>query len=127
MFAGGLDLRGVPSMIPLVFFVLASFWMIKDTFLEPVSENSKTRTVWQSEDGDIRPILGSKKLTLFGMVVIDVLLFLPIVMPIYGGLAFLRAYVNVLVRGNHFKFVSASKGKAPFHLQVEKEEVITNV
>merc|ERR1712157_614866 len=68
----------------------------------------KAVSFWHQEDGGIPTALGSKRLTVLGMVAMDIVL-LPVVMPIYGLIPAVMAYWNCLVRGNRFNFVSAAK------------------
>jgi len=121
--AGGWNLV-VPMIIPMVLLVAASYSMISVFFLLP-RESGKSDTLWRREDGDIPPVGGSKRLSLFGLILIDVLFLTPAVMPIYGLIPNARSYWNVMVRGNQFKFVSAAKGvgtPTPF-IEVEGEAV----
>lgn len=106
--AGGWNLV-VPMVIPMALVIIASYSMISVFFLLP-RETGKTDTVWRREDGIIPPVWGSKRLSLLGLILIDVAFLLPVVMPIYGLIPNVRSYWNVMVRGNQFKFVSAAKG-----------------
>lgn len=108
--AGGWNLV-VPMMIPMALVILLSYLMINTFFLRP-KENGKSDTVWSQEDGIIQAICGSKRLSLLALILLDVVLLFPIVMPIYGLIPNVRSYWNVMIRGNQFKFVSAAKGSA---------------
>jgi len=106
--AGGYNLV-IPMVVPMALVIIASYFMISAAFLQP-REVGKSDTVWSHEDGAIQPILGSKRFSLIGLILIDVVFLLPIVMPIYGLIPNVRSYWNVMIRGNRFKFVSAAKG-----------------
>jgi len=114
---------GWPLLFPILLVVLASYYMIAASFVEPGLEAAKraelvdsgsphSTTLWEREDGRIGRTCGSKRLTLLGYILTDIFAMLPIVMPIYGVLPALLSYWNCLVRGNRFNFVSASKGVA---------------
>lgn len=106
--AGGWNLV-VPMVVPMALVIIASYFMISTSFLQP-KETGESDTVWRREDGVIRPILGSKRLSLLSLILVDVALLLPVVMPVYGLIPNVRSYWNVMLRGNRFKFVSAAKG-----------------
>lgn len=116
-FAGGFNL-GWPMLIPIGLVVVASYYMILASFVECKSTDKggkKTNAMesfWENEDGQIRPTCGSKRLTLLGYILNDMVGMLPIVMAIYGVIPAILSYWNCLVRGNHFDFVSAAKGNA---------------
>jgi len=106
--AGGFNMV-VPVMVPMVLVIVANYFMISTFFLQH-SKASKSEKVWGQEDGDIPPTCGSRRLSLIGLILLDVVLLLPVVMPIYGFIPNVRSYWNVMVRGNRFKFISAAKG-----------------
>eukprot|EP00928_Gymnodinium_smaydae_P039188 TRINITY_DN26820_c0_g3_i1.p1 TRINITY_DN26820_c0_g3~~TRINITY_DN26820_c0_g3_i1.p1 ORF type:complete len:666 (+),score=57.36 TRINITY_DN26820_c0_g3_i1:65-2062(+) len=127
--AGSFNLT-VPLLIPICLLLASNYCIITNAFLLPthdirqgqVDGNQKPSTVWQREDGAIAATFGSKRLSLWGLLVFDVFVLMPIIMPIYGALPVLKACVHVLLHGNHFDFRSASKvGKATPHLVVEAE------
>jgi len=108
VFAGGWNLV-VPLVLPMVLVIITSYFMIYMSFLQP-SITAKSDMVWCREDAAIPPICGSRRLALLGLIVLDVALLLPVVMPVYGFIPNVRSYWNVMRRGNRFKFVSAAKG-----------------
>lgn len=110
--AGGWNLV-VPMAVPMVLVILAGYLMIEASFLQPGEERlklGKSDTVWHSEDGDIRPLLGSRRLALLGLILVDILVLMPVVMPVFGLIPNVRACWNIMIRGNRFEFISAAKG-----------------
>lgn len=106
--AGGFNMV-VPVMVPMALVIVASYFMISTFFLQH-GKASKVETVWDGQDGNIPANCGRRRLTLVGMILIDVVMLLPVVMPVYGFIPNVRSYWNVMVRGNRFKFISAAKG-----------------
>lgn len=124
-FAGGFNLAW-PMILPIGLVIVASYFMVAASFIEPsdkdkqdkqklegsTSEVEGSGAIWHNEDGDVHATCGSKRLTVLGYVLFDVVVMLPIVMPIFGVIPAVMAYWNTLVRGNRFNFVSAAKGVA---------------
>jgi hypothetical protein len=105
MFAGGWNL-GVNMMAAFALVIFATYSWINVFFVQPLG---RSESLWHSEDGRVPPTLGSKRLTVFGLVAIDVLLMVPLIMPIHGLIPGILGYWNCMVRGNRFDFVSAAK------------------
>jgi len=99
----------VPMMVPMALVIVASYFMISTSFLQH-STAAKSEAVWSREDASIPPTCGSRRLSLIGLILIDVIFLLPVVMPVYGFLPNVRSYWNVMIRGNRFKFISSAKG-----------------
>lgn len=108
----------VPCILPVILLIVTSYFMISASFLQD-KEPSKPQTVWLQQDGEIPRTLGSRRLSLIIMLLIDVCVLLPVVMPFYGFVPNVRSYWNVMLRGNRFKFVSAAKGVETRHLECD--------
>jgi len=98
-----------PVMIPFALVAIANYRFIRCSFSEPKEESKGSTSLWHQQDGEIPPTYGSKALTLIGLIIFDCLVLLGPVMVPYGLFAQLVGCWNVLLRGNHFKYVTAAK------------------
>eukprot|EP00931_Biecheleriopsis_adriatica_P053108 TRINITY_DN3102_c0_g1_i2.p1 TRINITY_DN3102_c0_g1~~TRINITY_DN3102_c0_g1_i2.p1 ORF type:complete len:623 (-),score=124.37 TRINITY_DN3102_c0_g1_i2:55-1923(-) len=97
-----------PVVVPFALIITANYLMIRIAFLEP-AENHKNRSLWHAADGCVEPFHGSKRARTMGLILIDIVIFLGPIMAVYGVVAEMLAYWNVMIRGNSFTYVSASK------------------
>jgi len=69
---------------------------------------------------------GSRRLRLALQIALDIAVWLPVTMPIYGIIPAVMAYWNCLRRGNIFDFRSAAKGvnKSGETLQKQEADVV---
>jgi len=103
-----------PVLIPFTLLALANFLFIRVSFLKPATmlPADQRATLWHGSDGDIPPTCGSTTLTLALLILFDsIVLMAPLMVP-YGLIPSLLAAWNVLVQGNHFTYVTATKATA---------------
>jgi len=101
-----------PVLIPYMLVATANYRFMACSFLEPKAEQAKggaPLSVWHAADGDIEPTLGSKSLTLVGLILFDAAVLMGPLMVPYGLFAEVCGCWNVLCKGNHFKYVTAAK------------------
>lgn len=98
-----------PMIVPLLCVVIANYSFILVGFLQPARTSRAKDFLWYSEDGAMKEICGSKKLSSILMIAIDGFVFLGIFMVPYGFVAVLLAYINVCFYGNRFKYITAAK------------------
>jgi len=110
-FAGGYNMVW-PMVLPLGLVVVASYCMIATAFLLPGTVPGASENRWHQEDSDLTSACGSRRLRLALQVALDIVVWLPVTMPIYGVVPAVMAYWNCLRRGNIFDFKSAAKGAA---------------
>jgi len=113
-------------VLPLGLVVIASFLMIETSFLLPGDSKASSGSIWYQEDSDISAIRGSRRLRLAIQIALDIAVWLPVTMPIYGIIPAVMAYWNCLRRGNIFDFRSAAKGanKSGETLQTQEADVV---
>lgn len=97
-----------PVVIPFFLLAFANYRMIRTSFMLP-AERSFNLSKWHSADGGIPPTLGSKSLTLALLILWDCAVMLGPLMAVYGVVAMILAYWNVVLRGNQFKYITAAK------------------
>jgi len=115
----------LPILVCFALLVIASYLMIDTAFLQQSDGKTKSDIVWKREDGGLPFTWGSRRLSLIGLILIDVVFLFPVVMPIYGFIPNVLAYWNVMLRGNRFKFVSAAKGvETPAPLPRVQEQLV---
>jgi len=115
----------LPILVCFALLVIASYLMIDTAFLQQSDGKTKSDIVWKREDGGLPFTWGSRRLSLIGLILIDVVFLFPVVMPIYGFIPNILAYWNVMLRGNRFKFVSAAKGvETPAPLPRVQEQLV---
>ncbi|CAJ1380307.1 unnamed protein product [Effrenium voratum] len=108
-----------PIVIPFCFLLVANILMISICFVMPNAEKEKPKvaSIWHSEDGGVKPweswmlgpFQGSQHFKVLCIVVFEVLVCLGPIMAVYGVGVEILAYWNVMVRGNHFEYISAPK------------------
>jgi len=98
-----------PVMIPFALVAIANYRFIRVAFMEPKEEVGSSGSLWHREDGEVPPTCGSKVLTLVGTILFDCLVLMGPLMVPYGLFAEVVGCWNVLMRGNHFKYVTAAK------------------
>merc|ERR1719424_231737 len=102
-----------PVAIPFALCAIANFLFIRTAFMLPKRVKSRHwGSLWVQSDASIGPELAGVKVgettALIGLVLLDCL-FMPLVMAVYGLLAEVVGCWNVMVRGNQFNYISASK------------------
>lgn len=97
-----------PVVIPFALIMAANYSFLAVCFLQP-AEEAPQRSLWHAADGGVKKWLGSTRLAMFLMILIDSVIFLGPIMAVYGVVAEILAYWNVLFKGNFFTYVTASK------------------
>lgn len=96
-----------PVAVPMVLMVVANVLFLSAYFLRPAAEEGSA-SIWDEEDGGL-PHGACNRLALSMRVAVDCLVFgAPLVLP-YGIVVQVLAFWRVLVRGNRFKYVTATK------------------
>lgn len=100
-----------PVVVPVMFLVVSNYLLTMVVFVSPRAERAAAglkATVWHTEDGDVRPRLGSKRLAVLLGLFVDCPLIL-VFSPVYGFLPEVLAYWSTMVNGNRIKYVTAAK------------------
>lgn len=117
-----------PVVIPFCLVATCNFRFLKSTFIEPSQKRRAQQeaagplTKWDSSDGELIETLGSKSYTCLWLIALDCIFLVGPLMVPYGLLAELNGCWNVLLRGNHFKYITASK-KMQSYGSVEKADI----
>mmetsp|Transcript_128280 Transcript_128280/g.371346 ORF Transcript_128280/g.371346 Transcript_128280/m.371346 type:complete len:610 (+) Transcript_128280:82-1911(+) len=96
-----------PVLIPFMLLAIANYRFMTSSFLEP--KDGSRRSIWHTADGGVEETFGSKTLTLMSLILFDSAVLMGPMMVPYGLLAEVIGCWNVLVRGNHFNYVTAAK------------------
>lgn len=96
-----------PVVIPWVLIVVSNTLMMYKTFLRPAALN-RYASIWHAEDAKVPEDRGAARI--FLMIVFDCIFGMPWILFPYGMVVQLLAWCNVLVFGNRFSYVTASKG-----------------
>mmetsp|Transcript_103543 Transcript_103543/g.221445 ORF Transcript_103543/g.221445 Transcript_103543/m.221445 type:complete len:663 (+) Transcript_103543:138-2126(+) len=99
-----------PMFIPLGIFVVANYFYMVVSFVRPREMPGKL-TIWHGEDGGTPPLLfGSVRLTMFLLVVFDVMVPMVAISVPYAFLPEVLAYWHGCIKGNRMNYVTAAKG-----------------
>lgn len=101
-----------PILIPLAMLMVANLMAIWSWFVAGRQAEEPNRPIWEREDGGVKPLCGSKFLTLLKLVLIDCGLLIMPVMAVYGMVPMCCAYVSTCVWGNRIEYVTASKASS---------------
>jgi len=118
-----------PVVVPSVLMAVANILFIYVSFIQPGRKNG---SIWASSSGQVPSCcpscFNSQLITTLLSVIFDmVVLFAPI-MGLYGIPSLLIAYWNVMVRGNRFKYVTATKAASGYgSLETQTPDKIVSV
>eukprot|EP00442_Polarella_glacialis_P052661 CAMPEP_0115141342 /NCGR_PEP_ID=MMETSP0227-20121206/59478_1 /TAXON_ID=89957 /ORGANISM="Polarella glacialis, Strain CCMP 1383" /LENGTH=603 /DNA_ID=CAMNT_0002549681 /DNA_START=73 /DNA_END=1885 /DNA_ORIENTATION=+ len=116
-----------PVAIPFTLLMVANYLFIRVAFIQPAeapAAKAGKRSLWHAADGGFSPSMGSSHAAAMMLITVDCIVFLGPIMAVYGALAAVLSYWNVMVRGNHFKYITASKSLGTDYGAVGKAEVI---
>jgi len=96
-----------PMVIPLMLVAVANFRFLMVSFIRQGARANR-KELWYRKDSNTPETCGSVVLTLTWLIAIDCVMMCPL-MAVYGALAEVVAFWNVMWRGNSFTYVTASK------------------
>jgi len=96
-----------PIVVPWLLTVLANVLIMQKAFLKPAALN-RYASIWHSEDAQVPQDRAIWKAAL--LIIFDCIFGMSWILMPYGLVVELIAYVNVLLYGNSFEYVTASKG-----------------
>lgn len=101
-----------PVVIVYALCIAANVAFLYVAFIRPAKMEKTNKLIWASESGGIVPTFGSEFFTVLCMVTFDIIVMFGPVMGVYGVPANLISSWNVMLRGNIFKYVTATKASS---------------
>lgn len=109
-----------PVAVPVAAVAFVTYMFLSFLFISPGAP--KSTSVWHAEDAYVPPAFGrycawSNRITVVFFLFVDCIFLSPLMLP-YGCVPELMAYVNVSMKGNKFKFISAAKPPAEREMEL---------
>jgi len=88
---------------------LTNYLFLSKSFLGCPADETLKDKLWTMQRGGVKPLLGSKRLSMALLVTVDCLLLAGPIMALYGFIPQVMAYFRVCFAGNNYEYVTAAK------------------